>query len=63
MQVQTLRILLEMSGDKTLKAYSVEVKHAALDAIARLLAEGAPTARDAGVSYAAWDQVCLSGCG
>jgi hypothetical protein len=52
-----------MSGDKTLKAYSVEVKHAALDAIARLLAEGAPTARDAGVSYAAWDQVCLSGCG
>ena len=62
MQVQTLRILLEMSGDKTLKAYSVEVKHAALDAIARLL-EGAPTARDAGVSYAAWDQVCLSGCG
>ena len=62
MQVQTLRILLEMSGDKTLKAYSVEVKHAALDAIGRLL-EGAPTARDAGVSYAAWDQVCLSGCG
>jgi hypothetical protein len=54
--VQTLRILLELSRDKSQKCYSNEVKHAALDATARFLTNSVAL-REPAVNYAPWDQV------
>jgi len=53
---QTLRIISELSKDKSLKCYSPEVKHAALDAAARLLLNTSAQ-REPAVNYAPWDQV------
>lgn len=53
---QTMRILWELSKDKTLKCYSQEVKHAALDAVAHLLINTAGQ-RDPSVDYTPWDKI------